>query len=162
MSIAAFRHFSQWYENTHRLSFSLSFRKCKNSFDLPLYFSLHSSFSSVSEIDGLFISQRCVLALVQCRNISPETVDRSKRSLIQMCMFRKTRLCDCKWSFIHHRFFFESSFFLDLRQMEYNNNDQSKYEAKKAKHTLRWYFSFSFSADQELWKRGVSHFYSNW
>ena len=42
-----------------------------------------------------------LIDLVQSRSVLTETNDREQRSLrnidyINMCMFRKTRLCDCK------------------------------------------------------------------
>ncbi|CAF1168460.1 unnamed protein product [Adineta steineri] len=69
-------------------------------------------------------------SLVQCGNVLPESVKRHKASLknidyINMCMFRKSRLC----------------YFL----REINNG---RFDEKKE--------------DQEIWKRGVSRFYSNW
>jgi hypothetical protein len=42
-----------------------------------------------------------IQGLVQCRSVVPEEIDRQERLIrnidyINMCMFRKTRLCYCK------------------------------------------------------------------
>jgi len=61
---------------------------------------------SFSEYNYVDISKNniFILGLVQCRSALPQLDDRQERSLrnidyISMCMFRKTRLCDCKICF---------------------------------------------------------------
>ncbi|CAF1291119.1 unnamed protein product [Rotaria sp. Silwood1] len=78
----------------------------------------------------LLVSLLLLFQVVQCRSVFPETVDRHKRSLsninyIDLCMFRKSRLCNY------------------LRAI-----DNEKFDR--------------IGDDQELWRRGVSQFYSNW
>ncbi|CAF2532198.1 unnamed protein product [Rotaria sp. Silwood2] len=79
----------------------------------------------------LFLVTLLVLfQVVQCRSVFPATIDRHTRSLshvnnIDLCMFRKSRLCNY------------------LRAM-----DNEKFDR--------------IEDDQELWRRGLSQFYSNW
>ncbi|CAF1052907.1 unnamed protein product [Rotaria sordida] len=67
---------------------------------------------------------------VQCQSVLSQRINRLKSSItyidyINMCMFRKTRLCNF------------------LREMNNAKFDETK-------------------QDRELWKRGISQFYSNW
>ncbi len=59
------------------------------------------SFSKFTTIQTKQKKESFILDLVQCRSTLPETMNQEKRLLrnmdyINMCMFRKTRLCDCK------------------------------------------------------------------
>ncbi|CAF1184522.1 unnamed protein product [Rotaria sordida] len=67
---------------------------------------------------------------VQCQSVLSQRINRLKSSItyidyINMCIFRKTRLCNF------------------LREMNNAKFDETK-------------------QDRELWKRGISQFYSNW
>jgi len=62
------------------------------------------SFSKFNNIDIQKKIILFILGLVQCQSTLSQTIDRPRRLLrnidyINMCIFRKTRLCDCKISF---------------------------------------------------------------
>jgi hypothetical protein len=71
-----------------------------------------------------------LIGLVQCRSVFTETMDRQKKALsdvnyINLCMFRKSRLCDCKirlyFLTISNR---DYLFISDIREMDNTNVDQ--------------------------------------
>ncbi len=69
------------------------------------------------------------LGLIQCRSTLPQTIDREKRSIrnidyINMCMFRKTRLCDCTF-YLNLKSIFQI-LFLVLREMDHARVEETR------------------------------------